>query len=104
MFFNKFAGEAVYVDDIPAPENCLYGAFVYSTMPLARINGIRFKQNGVPEGVLGIITYRDIPQGGKNIGTNGFFTSDLLFAEEITHCAGQIIAFLVSLVTNSLFL
>ncbi|EOA19794.1 hypothetical protein CARUB_v10000046mg [Capsella rubella] len=90
------SGEAVYVDDIPAPENCLYGAFIYSTMPLARIKGINFKQNRVPEGVLGIITYRDIPKGGKNMGTTGFFTSDLLFAEEITHCAGQIIAFLVA--------
>ncbi|CAE6113271.1 unnamed protein product [Arabidopsis arenosa] len=90
------SGEAVYVDDIPAPENCVYGAFIYSTMPLARIKGIRFRQNRVPEGVLGIITYRDIPKDGKNIGTNGFFTSDLLFAEEITHCAGQIIAFLVA--------
>ncbi|VYS67492.1 unnamed protein product [Arabidopsis thaliana] len=90
------SGEAVYVDDIPAPENCLYGAFIYSTMPLARIKGIRFKQNRVPEGVLGIITYKDIPKGGQNIGTNGFFTSDLLFAEEVTHCAGQIIAFLVA--------
>ncbi|VVB16926.1 unnamed protein product [Arabis nemorensis] len=90
------SGEAVYVDDIPAPENCLYGAFIYSTMPLARIKGIRFKQNRVPEGVLGIITYKDIPEGGKNVGSKGFFRSDLLFAEEITLCAGQIIAILVA--------
>ncbi|XP_010454411.1 PREDICTED: indole-3-acetaldehyde oxidase-like [Camelina sativa] len=90
------SGEAVYVDDIPAPENCLYGAFIYSTMPLARIKSIKFKQNRVPEGVVGIITYKDIPKGGKNMGTTGFFTSDLLFAEEITHCAGQIIAILVA--------
>lgn len=73
-------------------------------MPLARIKSIRFKHNTVPEGVLGIITYKDIPKGGQNVGTKGFFTSDLLFAEEITHCAGQIIAFLVSLVKHYLFL
>ncbi|PHU14053.1 Indole-3-acetaldehyde oxidase [Capsicum chinense] len=29
------AGEAVYVDDIPSPPNCLHGAFIYSTKPLA---------------------------------------------------------------------
>lgn len=90
------SGEAVYVDDIPSPKDCLYGAFIYSTMPLARIKSIRFKENRVPEGVLGIITYKDIPKGGKNVGNKGFFASDLLFAEEITHCAGQIIAFLVA--------
>ncbi|ESQ42120.1 hypothetical protein EUTSA_v10012448mg [Eutrema salsugineum] len=89
------SGEAVYVDDIPSPDNCLYGAIIYSTMPLARIKSIRFKENRVPEGVLGIITYKDIPKGGRNIGTK-FFNSDLLFAEEITNCAGQIIAFLVA--------
>ncbi|CAN8300899.1 unnamed protein product [Cochlearia groenlandica] len=90
------SGEAVYVDDIPSPNNCLYGAFIYSTMPLARIKAIRFKENRVPEGVIGIITYKDIPKGGVNVGTKGFFASDILFAEEITHCAGQIIAFLVA--------
>ncbi|XP_013620292.1 PREDICTED: indole-3-acetaldehyde oxidase-like isoform X2 [Brassica oleracea var. oleracea] len=90
------SGEAVYVDDIPSPENCLYGAFIYSTMPLARIKSIGFKENRVPEGVLGIITYKDIPKGGQNVGTKGFFASDLLFAEEVTHCAGQVIAFLVA--------
>ncbi|RID73792.1 hypothetical protein BRARA_B00919 [Brassica rapa] len=90
------SGEAVYVDDIPSPENCLYGAFIYSTMPLARIKSIGFKENRVPEGVLGIITYKDIPKGGQNVGTKGFFASDLLFAEEVTHCAGEIIAFLVA--------
>ncbi|CAF2338654.1 unnamed protein product [Brassica napus] len=90
------SGEAVYVDDIPSPENCLYGAFIYSTMPLARIKSIRFKENKVPEGVLGIVTYKDIPKGGQNVGNKGFFASDLLFAEEITHGAGEIIAFLVA--------
>ncbi|XP_013620289.1 PREDICTED: indole-3-acetaldehyde oxidase-like isoform X1 [Brassica oleracea var. oleracea] len=90
------SGEAVYVDDIPSPENCLYGEFIYSTMPLARIKSIGFKENRVPEGVLGIITYKDIPKSGKNVGAKGFFASDLLFAEEVTHCAGQIIAFLVA--------
>ncbi|KAG8098491.1 hypothetical protein GUJ93_ZPchr0013g34901 [Zizania palustris] len=31
------SGEAVYVDDIPAPKDCLYGAFIYSTHPHAEI-------------------------------------------------------------------
>ena len=29
------SGEAVYVDDIPSPTNCLHGAFIYETKPLA---------------------------------------------------------------------
>ena len=29
------SGEAVYVDDIPSPTNCLHEAFIYETKPLA---------------------------------------------------------------------
>ena len=28
------SGEAVYVDDISSPTNCLHGAFIYETKPL----------------------------------------------------------------------
>ncbi|XP_010520494.1 PREDICTED: indole-3-acetaldehyde oxidase isoform X2 [Tarenaya hassleriana] len=90
------SGEAVYVDDIPSPENCLYGAFIYSTKPLARIKGIRFNQDSVPEGVLGIVTYKDIPKGGVNVGTKGFFASDHLFADGITRYVGDRIAFVIA--------
>ena len=29
------SGEAVYADGIPSPTNCLHGAFIYETKPLA---------------------------------------------------------------------
>lgn len=38
-------GEAVYVDDIPSPTNWGFGAFIYSTKPLARVKNIRFISN-----------------------------------------------------------
>ena len=34
-------GEAVYVDDIPAPRDCLYGAFIYSTQLLSTTMGVK---------------------------------------------------------------
>lgn len=89
------SGEAVYVDDIPAPLNCLHGAFIYSTKPLARIKGIDLKQS-TQSGVSTVISFKDIPQGGENVGAKTIFGSEPLFAEGITSCAGDRIALLVS--------
>ncbi|KAK1281653.1 Indole-3-acetaldehyde oxidase [Acorus calamus] len=61
------SGEAVFVDDIPSPKDCLYGAFIYSTKPSAHVKE---------------------PKGGENIGAN-FFSSEPLFAEDNTEYAGQ---------------
>ncbi|KFK42798.1 hypothetical protein AALP_AA1G040200 [Arabis alpina] len=90
------SGEAVYVDDIPSLPNCLHGAFIYSTKPLARIKSVGFKGNVAPTGVLAVITYKDIPQVGQNIGYISIFGTGLLFADEVTICAGQIIALVVA--------
>ena len=32
------SGEAVYVDDISSPTNCLHGAFIYETKPLVWVD------------------------------------------------------------------
>ncbi|PHU03454.1 hypothetical protein BC332_28705 [Capsicum chinense] len=61
-------GEAVYVDDIPSPPNCLHGAFIYSTKPLAGVKGIQLESNRLSDGVTAIITFTDIPSGGANVG------------------------------------
>ncbi|KAF3681277.1 hypothetical protein FXO38_01843 [Capsicum annuum] len=61
-------GEAVYVDDIPSPPNCLHGAFIYSTKPLAGVKGIQLESNRLSDGVNAIITFTDIPSGGANVG------------------------------------
>ncbi|KAF3547551.1 hypothetical protein DY000_02007407 [Brassica cretica] len=90
------SGEAVYVDDIPAPTNCLYGAFIYSTKPSAKIKGIRFKDNSVPDGVVAVISCEDVPKSGKNVGFKFASFSEPLFADELTLHVGQCIALVVA--------
>uniref|UniRef100_A0A1J3G0L1 Indole-3-acetaldehyde oxidase n=1 Tax=Noccaea caerulescens TaxID=107243 RepID=A0A1J3G0L1_NOCCA len=90
------SGEAVYVDDIPAPANCLYGAFIYSKKPYARIKGIRFKENSVPDGVLAVISCKDVPKSGQNLGLKFSLGTEPLFAEEFTNSVGECIALVVA--------
>ncbi|CAI9105908.1 OLC1v1004935C3 [Oldenlandia corymbosa var. corymbosa] len=90
------SGKAVYVDDIPSPPNCLYGAFIYSTKPLARIKGLDFKSGAQLSKVSAVITYKDIPEVGENVGSKTFFGFDPLFADEITRGAGELIAFVLA--------
>ena len=92
-----FVGEAVFVDDIPSPVNCLYGAFIYSTKPLAWIKGIEFNSKSLPSGVTALLSYKDIPECGENIGSKTMFGTEPLFADELTRCAGQLVAFVVIL-------
>ncbi|KAJ4971106.1 hypothetical protein NE237_004205 [Protea cynaroides] len=90
------SGEAVYVDDIPSPKDCLYGAFIYSTRPLARVKGITFKSSSPPDGVVGVITVKEIPKGGDNVGARSIFGDEPLFADNLTRYAGQPIGFVVA--------
>ncbi|KAJ0714441.1 putative aldehyde oxidase [Helianthus annuus] len=87
------SGEAVFVDDIPSPLNCLHGAFIYSTKPLARVKSIKLK---CEKDVNSVVTFQDIPKGGDNIGAINSFGTDPLFSNEVTQCAGQRIAFAVA--------
>lgn len=96
-FENKsYIGEAVFVDDIPSPPNCLHGAYVYSEKPLARITSIILRQELELDGVRGIISSKDIPNGGDNLGAKNLFGRETLFAEEIARCVGDRLAFVVS--------
>ncbi|KAF2299837.1 hypothetical protein GH714_004282 [Hevea brasiliensis] len=90
------SGEAVYVDDIPSPGNRLHGAFIYSTKPFARVKGIKFNSESLPDGVTALISYKDIPIGGQNIGLVFAFGPEPLFAEKLTQYAGEPLAFVVS--------
>ncbi|KAG2641363.1 hypothetical protein PVAP13_2KG177800, partial [Panicum virgatum] len=49
------SGEAVYVDDIPAPKNCLHGEFIYSTQPLAFVKNITFKSSLSSQKIITVI-------------------------------------------------
>ncbi|CAI9105906.1 OLC1v1004936C1 [Oldenlandia corymbosa var. corymbosa] len=90
------SGEAVYVDDIPSPTNCLHGAFIYSTKPLARVKSVDFKSDSQQHGVTAVISYTDIPEVGENVGSKTIFGFEPLFADDLTRCAGERIAFVVA--------
>ncbi|RZC53142.1 hypothetical protein C5167_012005 [Papaver somniferum] len=49
---NQASGEAVYVDDIPSPKDCLHGAMICSKMPLAWIKNVKLKSFPSPDGVV----------------------------------------------------
>lgn len=87
------SGEAVFVDDIPSPLNCLHGAFIYSTKPLAWVKGVKLKSEKY---INSVISYKDIPEGGDNIGAKTLFGTESLFSHDLTECAGQRIAFAVA--------
>ncbi|XP_057441558.1 abscisic-aldehyde oxidase-like isoform X2 [Lotus japonicus] len=89
------SGEAVYVDDIPSPPNCLHGAFIYSSKPLARVRSIKSPELQW-DGVKYVVSSKDIPNGGENIGSKTIFGIEPLFAEEIARCVGDRLAFVVA--------
>ncbi|KAL3653258.1 aryl-alcohol oxidase 3 [Castilleja foliolosa] len=89
------SGEAVYVDDIPSPPNCLHGAFIYSTEPEARVKGISFDPK-LSARVAAVISAKDIPNEGENIGSTTIFNSEPLFASDFSRCAGDRIAFVIA--------
>ncbi|TKY57050.1 Abscisic-aldehyde oxidase [Spatholobus suberectus] len=90
------SGEAVFVDDIPSPKNCLYGTYIYSAKPLARVKSIKLSPELQLDGVRDVISSKDIPNGGQNIGSKSKFGQEPLFAEEITRCVGDRLAFVVA--------
>ena len=90
---NNVVGEAVYVDDIPSPTNCLHGAFIFSTKPLARVKGIELKPKSVADGVIAVISFKDMP--GENLGIKTGFGPEPLFTDDFTRCTGQNIALVV---------
>lgn len=81
------------MDDIPSPTNCLHGAFIYSTKPLARVKGIKLKPTLDADGISAVISFKDIP--GENVGSKTVLGSEPLFADDFTRCAGQYIALVV---------
>nr|CAB3452001.1 unnamed protein product [Digitaria exilis] len=83
------SGEAVFVDDIPSPKDCLYGAFIYSTKPLAHVRSIGLDPSFKQLNTLGVVTAKDIPEGGSNVGANTIFGPEPLFGDLVTQCAGE---------------
>ncbi|GJM96865.1 hypothetical protein PR202_ga13737 [Eleusine coracana subsp. coracana] len=91
------SGEAVFVDDIPAPKDCLYGAFIYSTHPHARVKSINFKPSLASQKIITVITANDIPSGGQNVGSGFLMLGDeALFADPVAEFAGQNIGVVIA--------
>ncbi|KAI3832374.1 hypothetical protein MKX03_025295 [Papaver bracteatum] len=93
---NQASGEAVFVDDIPSPKDCLHGAMICSKMALARITNVELKSLPSPDGVVKVISLGDVPKGGENIGGNNIFGTEPLFADGLAEFAGQILGFVVA--------
>nr|CAB3452602.1 unnamed protein product [Digitaria exilis] len=89
-------GEAVYVDDIPAPKNCLYGEFIYSTKPFAYVKSIKFKSSLASEKIINVVSAKDIPSGGENIGSSFIFGDEQLFGYPIAEYAGQALGIVIA--------
>ncbi|TVU39657.1 hypothetical protein EJB05_13088 [Eragrostis curvula] len=90
------SGEAVYVDDIPAPKNCLYGEFIYSTQPLAYVKNIKFKSSLASQKIIAVVSAKDIPSGGENIGSTFMFGDEPLFGDPIAEYAGQALGVVIA--------
>lgn len=59
------------------------------------MKGIKFKPEPLPDGVSALISFKDIPNSGENVGSKTVFGTEPLFADDLTQCAGQPIAFVV---------
>ncbi|XP_050217596.1 indole-3-acetaldehyde oxidase-like [Mercurialis annua] len=90
------SGEAIFVDDIPSPRNCLHGSFIYSTKALARVRSMTFNSESLSDGVSALLSYKDIPKGGENVCYTSVCGPKSLFAEELTQFAGECLAFVVA--------
>ncbi|RZC78957.1 hypothetical protein C5167_003225 [Papaver somniferum] len=93
---NQASGEAVYVDDIPSPKDCLHGAMICSKKPLAQIKNVELKSLPSPDGVVKVISLEDISKGGENVGSKTVFDTEPLFADGLAEFAGQMLGFVVA--------
>ncbi len=86
-------GESVYLDDIPTLTGTLYGMVFGSPVAHGKIIKIDLSEALSTEGVVKVLTYKDIP--GKNqIG--GIVPDEPLMAEDEVHYNGMPVAFVVA--------
>lgn len=91
------SGEAVYVDDVPSPDHCLYAAFVPSTEAFAKVKLIDTKLAIASSGVVAFISANDIPKGGANVAAvAAFFKPESLFATDYVEYVGHPLGIMVA--------
>jgi xanthine dehydrogenase large subunit len=86
-------GESLYVDDLPLIQGTLFGLVYDSPLAHGRIKSLKLEQALALEGVVKILTARDIP-GQNQIGL--IIQDETLFAEDTVHFMGQPIAFIIA--------
>ena len=89
-------GEAVYVDDIPEPENMLHSALILSNRSCGSLLSVDKTKALEMKGVVGVYTYSDLKDiGGKN-ELGAIFKDEEVFAtREIRHY-GMVIGIVVA--------
>ena len=91
--FTHTRGESVYLDDIPVVNGTLYACAYGSPFAHGNIRALNLDEALSMEGVVRIITYKDIP--GKNqIG--GIVPDEPLLAESTVHYNGMPVALVVA--------
>ena len=91
-------GFAHYTDDISEPFNTLHGAIGWSKKAHAKIKKIDLKQVKESEGVISIVTFKDIP-GRNDVGP--VFDGDPIFPKSKVEYFGQPL-FAVAATSNEL--
>ena len=84
--YKHVSGFAEYTDDIKEPDSTLYGAIGWSKKAHAIIKKIDLKDTIASEGVVSVVTYKDIP-GRNDVGP--VFDGDPIFVNNKVEFYGQ---------------
>ncbi len=87
------SGKSVYIDDIPELQGTLHAVAIFSSVAHAKILKMDFSKAEHAQGVVAILTARDI-KGENQIG--GIIADEPLFAETEVHYIGQPIAVIIA--------
>ena len=89
-------GEAIYVDDMPAPENMLHSALVMADRACGVILSVDKKQALDIEGVVGVYTCDDLIKIGGNNELGPIFHDEEVFATKNIRHYGMVIGIVVA--------
>ena len=86
-------GESLFIDDLPLPEGTLFALPVYSDCAHGKIVSGNFDELKKSEGVVRLLTYKDI-DGENQVG--GIVQDETLLAEEEVHFIGEPVALIIA--------
>lgn len=91
--YTHVRGESLYVDDVNVRQGTFFGVVFDSTIAHGTIKSVDYSKASQLEGVVKILTYKDIP-GDNEIG--GIIADEPLFAETEVHFSGMPIALIIA--------